>query len=85
MLYDYACTHCETHYELNKTSTNRDQPLEEPCVKCGEKGTVHRLLSMPALSAGGYRDAQTRAGSGWNDILKGIKKASGRESTIETK
>ena len=24
-----------------------------------------------------------RAGSGWNDVLKGIKKASGKDNTIE--
>lgn len=41
------------------------------------------LVSSPRISSDTI-DPIKRAGSGWNDILKGIKKASGKDNTIET-
>ena len=87
MFYDYACTSCETVFELNKTSTTRDEPLHEPCPKCDTTGFIHRLMSAPAITTqtSGKYSAANKAGNEWNDVLKGIKKASGRATTIETK
>ena len=40
------------------------------------------LLSAPSISFDTIHPIK-RAGSHWNDTLKGIKKASGRDNTIE--
>ena len=40
------------------------------------------LVSAPGLSYEGAVSPIRRAGSGWNDVLKGIKKAAGPKSNI---
>ena len=46
-------------------------------------GKVKRGVCAPALSFEGSVSTIRKAGSGWNDLLTGINKASGVESTIE--
>jgi hypothetical protein len=53
-----------------------------PCPHCKELG-VKRQVSSPALSYQGAHSTLRRAGSEWADVLKGIKKASGKENTID--
>ncbi len=38
------------------------------------------LIGTPRISHAGYTSAIRKAGTGWNDTLKGIKKASGKKS-----
>lgn len=40
-------------------------------------------LSAPGLTSG-HKSARQLAGSDWNDLLKGIKKSSGKGNTIKT-
>ena len=40
------------------------------------------LIGAPGISHDTINTIK-RAGSGWNDVLKGIKKASGKNNTIE--
>ena len=40
-------------------------------------------ITAPGLSFEGSVGTIRRAGSEWNDVLKGIKKASGKDNTIE--
>jgi len=40
-------------------------------------------LSAPGLSSG-HKSSRQLAGSDWNDLLKGIKKNSGKGNTIKT-
>lgn len=40
------------------------------------------LISAPGLSYEGAVSPIRRAGSGWNDVLKGISKAAGKKSKI---
>lgn len=90
MLYDYTCTKCGAVWEENYPMVDRDKPVGQPCPEehCSKKnkkcdGTISREVTAPGLNYQGSVSAIRRAGSHWNDVLKGIKKASGRENTIE--
>ena len=63
---------------------DRKQPEQEACPNCNEKDCVHQTLSSAPPLVSDSKSALTRAGSGWNDILKGIKKGSARSNTIKT-
>ncbi len=61
--------------------SKRDEATQEPCSECG--GELYRTMETGGLVS----DSKTplrRAGSGWNDVLKKIKKGSGRSNTIKT-
>ena len=86
MTYEYKCEECEETWELFTTIAKRDDALKEPCPKCGGN-KIKRLVSGGAgFSMHGDERAKMykKAGSGFNDVLKGIKKASGRACTIQT-
>ncbi len=83
MTYDYYCDKCEKTWEEIHSIAERDTPVGKDCG-CGKGGKVCRGVCAPGLSYQGSVSAIKRAGSGWNDVLKGIKKASGKDNTIET-
>ena len=62
----------------------RKEPEQEPCPNCNEKDCIEQTLNGAPALVSDSKTAMRRAGSGWNDVLKGIKKASGRENTIKT-
>jgi putative FmdB family regulatory protein len=80
MTYEYKCEKCNETWEMNVPMDDRDKPCEDLCVTCG--GKIVRLVSSPGISYNGAMSPIRRAGSGWNDVLKGIKKASGSGCTI---
>lgn len=80
--YDYYCENCNESWEENKLISERDEPLKTPCVKCGEK--IKRGVAAARVSYEGAHSMMKRAGNEWNDVLKGIKKASDKENTINT-
>lgn len=82
MIYDYYCDKCDKTWEETHSIAERDAPVGKPCG-CEENGTVRRGVCAPGLSFQGSVGAIKKAGSGWNDVLKGIKKAGGKKSTIE--
>lgn len=82
MRYDYSCETCNSIWEEERSIGDRDKPTEQP-HDCG--GKVKRLISPMRLSYAGIHSNLKRAGSGWNDVLTSIKKASGKGSTIETR
>lgn len=64
-LYEYRCDACGEHFEVMQKFADQPLTVHETCG-----GTVHRLLSAPALQF---------KGSGWyvNDYAKGSKSGSG--------
>jgi hypothetical protein len=61
--------------------SKRDEAVQEPCPECG--GEVYRTFETGGLIS----DSKTplrRAGAGWNDVLKKIKKGSAKKNTIKT-
>lgn len=85
MQYDYQCSECEATWEEKQFLKDRDVPTTLPCIECGKTGCVKRLISKGSISYGGSKSNLVRAGSGWNDLLSGIKKASAKNNTIHTR
>jgi len=63
----------------------RDAPCSEECPHCKQIGSVKRIIAAPGISYAGAKTILQRAGSGWNDVLNKVKKASGRKANIETR
>lgn len=85
MRYDYTCTNCNEIWEESQLLNDRDLPLSKPCPHCNANEVKRGIFNAPAMSYAGSKTVLQRAGSGWNDVLTGIKKASGRQSNIETR
>lgn len=62
---------------------DRKKPENSNCPNCDVKGMVEQVITAPNIVSG-VKSNLRMAGSGWNDVLKGIKKASGRDNTIKT-
>ena len=78
--YNFKCLKCDKIEEHFTTISKRDEPR---LCSCGKEGNLKRCVDAPAMSYQGAKSAIKRAGSEWNDVLKKVKKASGRENTIE--
>jgi putative FmdB family regulatory protein len=85
MRYDYYCESCEEVWEETQFLNDRDLPTQEPCPHCGAKEVKRCVPNKMNLSYAGAKSPLARAGSGWNDVLTSIKKASGKKSTIQTR
>ena len=64
---------------------SRDLPLSQPCPHCSAVDSVKREMTAAGISYEGGKTILQRAGSGWNDVLNKVKKASGRQAKIETR
>lgn len=84
MIYEYECQECKHQFSKSLLIGERDKPLSECCPSCQKDGTVTRVFNSLAVSYSGFKSPVTRAGSGWNDVLKKIKAGSGRHNTIQT-
>jgi len=80
MIYTFECESCGDRFEANLPMSENKRPLVEPCPLCSTQDTVFRVFD----SIGHQYDMQTtrlkRAGDGFNDVLKAIHKASGKDS-----
>jgi len=85
MTYCYSCDSCSVEWEANLPMNDRDVPCSEECPHCSAVGSVKRILAAPGISYAGSKTILQRAGSGWNDVLNKVKKASGRNAKIETR
>jgi len=80
--YDFICQSCGHEFEQIVPFEDRDSPLK--CPSCGKK-KVSRGVSAVKMSYSSLKSNVSRAGSGWNDVLKKVKKGSGRSNTIRTR
>ena len=85
MRYDYFCIECNERWEETQFINDRDKPIDLPCPNCKGEGCIKRGVASAAISYQGGKSVLQRAGSGWNDVLGKIKKASGRKNSIETR
>jgi predicted nucleic acid-binding Zn ribbon protein len=85
MRYDYYCIECNARWEETQFMNDRDLPLSLPCPHCAKLECVKRGVVSLAVSYQGGKTVLQRAGSGWNDVLVKIKKASGRKNSLETR
>jgi putative FmdB family regulatory protein len=82
MIYTFACESCNGSFEVNIPIADREKPISQPCQLCEAKGKVYRVFDSTGFIYTREGGTQKAAGSGWNDVLKSIHKASGSESTI---
>ena len=83
MIYEYTCHKCNAVWEENMPMEDRDKPVGQPCPMKDCDGEIARGITAPGLNYSGAVGNIKRAGEGWNDILKGIHKASDpKRSTI---
>jgi predicted nucleic acid-binding Zn ribbon protein len=85
MTYSYNCQNCNYYWDESLPMDSRDLPLNAPCPQCTHAGSIKRVLAAPGISYAGGKTILQRAGSGWNDVLNKVKKASGRNANIETR
>jgi putative FmdB family regulatory protein len=72
--YDYACSHCDTNFELNLSMNRREEPLLQPCPDCGTNGTITQIIGATAIGDP-IRLGVKRPDGGWNDVLSKVKEA----------
>ena len=73
MTYDYYCDKCQRTWEESHLSDDRDKPVGKPS-KCCKGGKVKRGIANPRINYEGAVSMIKRGGSGWNDMLKRLKK-----------
>lgn len=82
MIYTFECESCGDRFEANLPMSENKRPLVEPCPLCSAQDTVFRVFDSTGFIYTREGATQKAAGSGWNDVLKSIDKASGSGSTI---
>jgi len=85
MRYDFQCEKCGEIWEETHGIQFRDTPTALPCPKCNKLGFVKRIIGKLFISYDGNKTVLQRAGHEWNDVLKRVKKGSGKGCTIETR
>lgn len=83
--YDYQCKYCKQTWEDFYSVDNRLLPEEQSCPHCGEDDGVYitYLDSAKLVSGiGGHGKLISKAGEGWKEVLKKVKKGSGGRNTI---
>lgn len=70
-------------YDVKNNIINRDTPVTEPCPHCGVEGQVTRLLDAPATTSGAPTHIGSKVPDGFKDILRHLKKGSGKHCTID--
>lgn len=82
-LYEYNCSACDfTFTEVLKVD-DRNQPIAEPCPDCHTVGSVTKAMASPRISYSVGDNIMAKAPDGFKDVLREIKKKSGRSSTID--
>lgn len=78
-LYDYQCNGCGAAQTLRKSIADRHEPESDPCKECG--GEISMVIGAPKIVSG-VKGPQS-APDGFKDVLRTIKKGSGKENTID--
>lgn len=80
MIYTYECEECGKQFDANVPMSENKRPLTEPCPLCGVQGKVFRVFNSQGHQEHMVNTMRKRAGDGFNDVLKAIHKASGKDS-----
>lgn len=78
--YTFQCESCKKREDKRLSIAERDQPLSLPCEACG--GKVTRIITGAPRIVSGVAVTDKRP-EGWKDVLRGIKKHSGKTSSID--
>ncbi|QZI90525.1 hypothetical protein MYOV003v1_p0201 [Vibrio phage 207E48.1] len=80
-MYDYQCGDCSHTFTSSRRISERKKPESEPCPECGDNA-VSMIIGSPRI-VGGVGDANGKVPQGFKDVLKNIKKGSGKDCTID--
>lgn len=80
-IYNYKCSECDARFTQSHMIADRKIPEEQICPECGADRTVTQVIGTPNFVTDS-KSTLTRAGGGWQDVLKKVKKASGRDNSI---
>lgn len=78
-LYDYQCKGCGKLLTLRKSIAERHEPESNPCEECGSE--ISMVLYAPKIVSG-VKGPQSAPDS-FKDVLRTIKKTSGKGNTID--
>jgi len=73
-LYNYACDHCDSGFELLLKMSQIDDPLTQPCPDCQSVGHI-RQIATSANFGDPWRLGHTRPDAGWGEVLDKVKQA----------
>lgn len=79
-VYTFECEHCRKQEDKRLPISLRDEPLSLPCEVCG--GKVKRIITSAPKIVAGVTVTDKRP-EGWKDVLRGIKKNSGKTNCID--
>ncbi|RPG31837.1 MAG: hypothetical protein CBB72_011765 [Muricauda sp. TMED12] len=79
--YSYECTACGEQWSEILPIKDMNKPTELRCAQCLQYGTVQKKLTTPGFVSDS-KSVLRRAGTEWQDVLKKVKKASGKGNTI---
>ncbi len=79
--YDYKCSGCEHSFVKFARVSSRRKPCEAPCESCGEVKVDIVINSAPQPISGHAQN--NKIPDGFKDILKTIKKQSGKGCTVD--
>lgn len=77
--YDYACRGCDNVFTARRPCAERHEPTINPCGECG--GELFMKVGVPQVISG--VKSPRSAPDGFKDVLREIKKGSGRSNTID--
>lgn len=81
--YSFNCENCGHRFDASNNIINRDLPTQEPCPSCGTDGSVRRTVTAPKIVSGSPDHIGSKIPAGFRDVLKNIKKGSGKHCTID--
>lgn len=79
--YDYGCLECDHVFDKILPIAKMDEPIDEPCPNCGKVGSIHKIIGSPMIHWTFMGSTiQSKTPDTFKDVLKEIKKKSGRNA-----
>lgn len=70
--YDYECKKCKVVFEKSLPMAKSNQPLEEACPSCKEKGSVQKKITFPGI-ADSVNIGRKKPDKGFMEVMSKIK------------
>lgn len=80
--YTYACGACGDTKDKILSISQRDSLVGAPCDAC-TNGTLSRTITAPTVVSDGIRNGGLKVPDTFKDVLRDLKKNSGKHCTID--
>lgn len=81
--YSYKCDACQEEFDRILPISRRHEPREEACGKCGKKEIVTQIKANANSIVSTVNTQGGKVPEGFKDVLRTIKKNSGRGNVID--